>query len=98
MLGMQNLILKFLDNYRKVASSNTSSLEAHAGFFRWLMKRIFDPYLLSPFDKKLISSLVTLVRTCNYTVYDLLIYGLLVAFLAMKVKPKASPDIEVKKL
>ena len=72
------------------------------------MKRIFDPYLLSHFDKKLISSLVTLVRTCNYTVYDLLIYGLLVAFLvfvALKVKPKASPesftpfdDIEVKKL
>ena len=29
--------------YRKVASSNTSRLEAHAGFFRMLMKRIFDP-------------------------------------------------------
>ena len=30
-----------------------------------LMKRIFDPYVLWPFDKKLI---VTQVRTCNYTV------------------------------
>ena len=28
--------------YRKVASSNTSRLEAHAGFFRLLMKGIFD--------------------------------------------------------
>ena len=32
--------------YRKVASSNTSCLEAHAGFFRLLMKGIFDPYVL----------------------------------------------------
>ena len=30
--------------YRKVPSSNTSGLEAHAGFFRLLMKGIFDPY------------------------------------------------------
>ena len=30
--------------YRKVASANTSCLEAHAGFFRLLMKGIFDPY------------------------------------------------------
>ena len=30
--------------YRKVASSNTSLLEAHAGFFTFLMKGIFDPY------------------------------------------------------
>ena len=36
--------------YRKVASSNTS----HAGFFRLLMMGIFDPYVLWPFDKKLI--------------------------------------------
>ena len=41
--------------YHKVASSNMSHLEAHAGFFRLLMKRIFDPYVLCPFDKKLIS-------------------------------------------
>ena len=32
--------------YHKVASSNTSRLEAHAGFFRLLMKWIFDPYVL----------------------------------------------------
>ena len=41
--------------YHKVASYNTSCLEAHAGFFRLLMKGIFDPYVLRPFDKKLIS-------------------------------------------
>ena len=38
--------------YRKVASSNTSRLEAHVGFFRLLMNGIFDPYVLRPFDKK----------------------------------------------
>ena len=32
--------------YCKVASSNTSCLEAHAGFFKLLMKRIFDAYVL----------------------------------------------------
>ena len=32
--------------YRKVASSKTYRLEAHAGFFRLLMKGIFDPYVL----------------------------------------------------
>ena len=41
--------------YRKVASSNKSRLETHAGFFRLLLKEIFDPYVLRPFDKKLIS-------------------------------------------
>ena len=41
--------------YRKVASSNPSRLKAHAGFLRLLMKGIFDPYVLRPFDKKLIS-------------------------------------------
>ena len=39
------------NKYRKIASSNTSRLEAHVGFFRLLMK---GPYVLSPFDKKLI--------------------------------------------
>ena len=39
--------------YRKVASSNTSHLEAHAGFFRLLMKGIFNPYVLWPFGKKI---------------------------------------------
>ena len=47
---------KFLQNqYRKVASSNTSRLDAYAGFFRLLMKGIFYPYVLWPFDKNLIS-------------------------------------------
>ena len=32
-------------NYRKVASSNTSRLEAYAGFSRLIMKGIFDPYV-----------------------------------------------------
>ena len=32
--------------YRKVASSNTSRLEAHACLFRLLMKETFDPYVL----------------------------------------------------
>ena len=34
------------NKYGKVASSNTSCLEAHAGFFRLLIKGIFDPYVL----------------------------------------------------
>ena len=53
--------------YRKVASSNLSRLETHAGFFRLLMKGIFDPYVLGPFDEKFISKLVTCVRTRDYT-------------------------------
>ena len=32
--------------YFKVRSSNTSCLKAHAGFFRLLMKGIFDAYVL----------------------------------------------------
>ena len=32
--------------YLKVTSSNTSCLEAHAGFFGLLMKGIFDPHVL----------------------------------------------------
>ena len=34
--------------YRKVMSSNTSHLEAYAGFFRLLMKGIFDSYVQGP--------------------------------------------------
>ena len=37
--------------YRKVASSNKSRLEAHDGFFRLLMKGIFDPYVL-PYSRE----------------------------------------------
>ena len=32
--------------YCKVANSNTSHLETHAGFFRLLIKGILDPYVL----------------------------------------------------
>ena len=41
---MRNTV--FLLDYRKVVSSNTSRLEAHEGFFKLLMKGIFDPYVL----------------------------------------------------
>ena len=64
----QSLWTKNFIKYHKVASSNTSRLEAHTGFFRLLIKGIFDPYVLWPFDKKLISYLVTRVRTRDYTV------------------------------
>ena len=49
------IIRKIFFKYRTVMSSNTSRLEAHAGFFRLIMKGIFDPCVLWPFDKKLIS-------------------------------------------
>ena len=42
----KNKLESIKEIYRKVASSNTSCLEAHAGFFRLLMKRIFDSYAL----------------------------------------------------
>ena len=45
-----------------------SRLEAHSGFFRLLMKGILDPF----FDKKLISLLVTRVRTHNYMIIEIL--------------------------
>ena len=48
-------IAKISFTYRKVTSSNRYRLEAHAGFFRLPMKGIFDPYVLCPLDKKLIS-------------------------------------------
>ena len=32
--------------YRKLASCNTPHSEAHKGFFRLLMKKIFDPYVV----------------------------------------------------
>ena len=50
-------LLRIYELYHKVASTNTSRSEAHAGFFRLLMKGIVDSYVLWPFDKKLILSL-----------------------------------------
>jgi hypothetical protein len=35
-----------LVDYRIVASTSPSRIEAHAGLFRSLMKGIFDPYVL----------------------------------------------------
>ena len=59
--------------YRKVVSSNTSCLEAHADFFRLLMKGIFDPYVLQPFDEKYIFKLLTHVKTRDYKVCNVLL-------------------------
>ena len=58
-----NLIVKFSTKACKIncvmydgnSSSETSNLEAHAGFLRLFMKGIFDHYVLCPCDKKLIS-------------------------------------------
>ena len=45
-LSSHDYFMQYLvKTYRKVASSNTSCLEAHAGFFRLLMKGIFDLYV-----------------------------------------------------
>ena len=44
--GYDKILIAFNIGYRKVASYNTSRLDAHAGFFRLLMKGIFDPYVL----------------------------------------------------
>ena len=52
-VGFKVAIISMKWKYHKVASSNTSRLEAHTGFFRLLMKWIFDPYAF--FAKKLIS-------------------------------------------
>ena len=41
--------------YRKIVNSHMSCLETHVGLYRLLMKGIFGPYVLRPFDKKLIS-------------------------------------------
>ena len=57
-------------NYRIVASTSPSRIEAHAGLFRLLMKGIFDPYVLWPFDKELIFLLVMLVSTREFTVNE----------------------------
>ena len=39
-------LIEWNNNYHKVGSSNKSCLEAHAKFFRLLMKEIVDPYVL----------------------------------------------------
>ena len=44
----------FLNNYREVASTDTSRLEANHGFFRLFIKGKFDAYV-NTFGEKLIS-------------------------------------------
>ena len=55
-MNMHKYLERFVSlfTYRIVASTSPSRIEAHAGLFRSLMKGIFDPYVLWPFDKKLI--------------------------------------------
>ena len=67
-IQFKNLSFFKICGYHKFASSNTPCLEALAGFFRLLMKGIFDPCVLRPFDKKMNFLLLTRVKTCDYTV------------------------------
>ena len=39
-------LFHFVSVYHKIASSDTSHLEAHVGFFGLLIKGIFGPYVL----------------------------------------------------
>ena len=55
--------------YRRVMSSNISHLEPHPGFYRLLMKGVFDAYV--PFGEKFIFELLTRVRTRDFTVLTL---------------------------
>ena len=57
----------FRINYRIVESASPSHFEAHVGLFRLLVKGIFDPYVLGPFDF-LISK--TRISTCDFTVIE----------------------------
>ena len=54
-VGSDTFIQKILQNYLEVASSNPSRLEAHDGFFRLIIKGIFNLRVLWPYGKKLIS-------------------------------------------
>ena len=50
--------------YHKIMSSNTSCLEAKCMLFQILMKGVFDPYVLWPFDKSWFPNYVVMR---NYT-------------------------------
>ena len=72
-----------------------SRLEAHAGFFRLLIKGIFDPV-----DKKLISKIVKRVRTRDYTVLVMHNFGRLllyvyVAQICRSVKTRSQMEIDI---
>ena len=56
-------------DYRKVASTSLSRLEAYAVFFILSMKEKFDVYLLWPFVGKLISVLWICVNICDFMVF-----------------------------
>ena len=60
---------KAIWKYRIVASRSTSRLVTCLGLYILLMKGIFGPYVLWPFDKKLIFWIVTRVSARDYTVY-----------------------------
>ena len=51
-LSSKYYIAKSSFTYRKVPISNTSRLEAHAGFFILPLKGILNPYVLWLFDQK----------------------------------------------
>ena len=51
-----------------VASASPSCIEAHASLFRLLTKGIFNPNVLWPFDKNVISKLVTRISTRDFMV------------------------------
>ena len=60
-----------LVDYRIVASTSPSRIEAHADLFRSLMKGIFDPYVLWPFAKKLQNWIVDWSTAHDFTVRNL---------------------------
>ena len=57
-----------LHNVKLRVLTRLSRLQAHAGIYRLLMKRIFGDYILRPFDKKMFFELLTRVNTCDFTV------------------------------
>ena len=52
LLNVLGLFSLSINKHCKVASSNTSHFEAHAGLFRLSMKRNFHAHALWPFGKK----------------------------------------------
>ena len=49
-------------------SSNTSRFEPHPGFYRLFIRRIFDAYVLWPFDENIFFEFVTRVNTRDFMV------------------------------
>jgi hypothetical protein len=60
-----NILTKYKNvMYRIVMITSPSCYEAHARLFRLSIKGIFDT-----FGKKLISELLTLIKTCHFMVF-----------------------------